>query len=179
MTRRHALAASAIALASLCATPARCGERPGADVFAGYSFAKLADVDRHGGDLALAFGLTGPVSAFVDASAHRGRQGSVDRDDLTLMAGPGFRLRRGGTVFFVRALAGLVRDSSGIGVLDVRITAASTRFGLLGGGGVDLRIAGRWAARVQADYLWHDADAGSRSGWRGAAGAVYRFGVAP
>jgi opacity protein-like surface antigen len=187
------LALVSLALLSLLAATAHGGERPGTDLFAGYSFAKLADVDRHGADLAVGFHLAGPVSGFVDASAHRGSEGSVDRDDLTAMAGPGFRLRRGGTVFFVRALAGIVRDASGISVLDVRITEASTRFGFAAGGGLDLRLAGRWAVRAQADYLWHDADEGqatgvpglplpeapSRSGFRVAAGVVYRFGAKP
>lgn len=184
-TRGGALAAATALLAGAgtlaAAVPARAGEGHGVDGFAGYSYAKLADVGRHGGSLALAFDLAGPVSAFVDAGAHRGSTGGLDHDDLTLMAGPGVRIgRRGGTVFFARALAGLVRDASSVSVLDVRISEASTRFGAMGGAGVDLRLASRWAARAQGDYLWHDAaGGGKRSGFRVAAGVVYRFGSAP
>lgn len=175
LVRVLALAAAG-ALAS--STPARAGEGHGVDVSAGYSYAKLADVGRHGGSLALGFDLAGPLSAFVDASAHFGSDGGVSRDDFTLMAGPGVRVgRRGGTVFFVRALVGLVRDASSVSVLDVDISEASSRFGAMGGAGVDFPLASRWAARAQGDYLWYDATpGGKKSGFRVVAGVVCRFG---
>jgi hypothetical protein len=182
-TRRLAATLASLAVAGTLAEglPALADEGHGVDGFAGYSYAELGNASRHGGSLALAFDLAGPASVFVDLSAHRGSQGGLDRDDLTLMAGPGVRIgRRGGTVFFARALAGLVRDASSVSVLDVSISEASTRFGVMGGAGVDLRLAPRWAARAQGDYLWHEAaGGGKRSGFRVAAGVVYRFGAAP
>ncbi len=171
--------AAAGALAST--TPARAGEGHGVDVAAGYSYSRLADVGRHGGNLALAFDLAGPVSVFVDTSVHYGNDGGVSRDDLTLMAGPGVRLGRpGGTAFFVRALAGLVRDASSVSVLDVDISESSARFGAMGGAGVDVSLARHWAVRAQGDYLWYDAtQGGKKSGFRLVAGVVYRFGPSP
>ena len=99
--------------------------------------------------------------------------------DLTLMAGPGVRFgKRGGTVFFVRALAGLVQDKASISVLDVSISETSSRIGVMGGGGVDFRVASKLAVRLQGDYLWNDVDEGKASGFRASAGIVYRFGSA-
>ena len=111
------------------------------------------------------------------------------------MAGPGARFgTRGGTVFFVRALAGLVRDRASIGILDVDISEGTTGLGFMGGGGVDFRVASKLAVRLQADYLYYDAGVGGSascvpgvtdcddtsgggwsSGYRFSAGVVYRF----
>jgi opacity protein-like surface antigen len=180
VNRLPAILVALVAFAALAA-PLDAAERLGTDLFAGYSFARIDDVDRHGGNLALGFDLFGPIDGFVDASAHWGSAESTSLDDLTLMAGPGIRFgKRGGTVFFVRALAGLVRDRASIAVLDVDISESSSRFGVLAGGGVDVRIAKKLALRAQGDYLWNDVEEGSKaSGFRASAGIVYRFGIAP
>jgi opacity protein-like surface antigen len=163
----------------LAAGSAAAGEGHGTDFFAGYSFAQIQDSDRHGANLALGFDLVGPLSGFVDTSFHWGSQEGVSLSDLTLMAGPGLRFgKRGGTVFFVRALAGLVQDKASIGVLDVDISETDSRLGVMGGGGVDFRVASKLAVRLQGDYFWNDVDEGKSSGFRASAGIVYRFGSA-
>jgi len=173
---RPALLLSAVLGLALAAGPAAAGENHGTDFFAGYSFAQIQDSNRNGANLALGFDLVGPLSGFVDASFHWGSQEGVSLNDLTLMAGPGLRFgKRGGTVLFVRALAGLVQDKGTIGVLDVDISETSKRFGVLGGGGVDFRVARTLAVRLQGDYLWNDVDEGKSSGFRASAGIVYRF----
>jgi opacity protein-like surface antigen len=172
---RPALLPSLLVLA-LTAGSAAAGEGHGSDVFAGYSFAKLDDQGRHGADLALGFDLSGPLSGFVDVSSHWGSAAGVSLNDLMLMAGPGVRFgKRGGTVFFARALAGLVRDKGTISVLDVDISETSSRFGLLAGGGIDFRVATALAVRLQGDYLWNDVSEGKSSGFRASGGIVYRF----
>jgi opacity protein-like surface antigen len=177
---RIATAFAALVLSLLPAASARCGEPIGTAAFGGYSFARLADVDRHGGSLAFDFGIAGPLAAFVDTSLHHGSDGAMAQDDLTLMAGPGVRFgRRGGLVFFVRGVAGLVRDRASVDVLDVTISESASRFGFLAGGGVDVHVAGRWALRAQGDYLWQDDPQGNASGFRVAAGVVCRFGAKP
>jgi hypothetical protein len=176
---RPALLLTALLGLALAAGPAGAGEGHGTDFFAGYSFAKIGDTNRNGGNLALGFDLPGPISGFVDTSFHWGSQEGVSLSDLTLMAGPGVRFgKRGGTVFFVRALAGLVQDKGSISVLDVDISETSRRFGALGGGGVDVRVASTLAVRLQGDYLWNDVEEGKSSGFRASAGVVYRFGSA-
>jgi opacity protein-like surface antigen len=171
----------------LCALGAPASAEPlPPDLFAGYSFLDLDDVSRHGANVALGFRLFGAVSAFVDAGAHWGSDASLDRADLTAMAGPGVRFGKPGrTVLFARVLAGLVRDRASVSVLDVDISESSSRFGVLAGGGIDVPVASRWALRAQGDYLWNDVpdedaalDGGSSSGFRVSAGIVYRFGQA-
>ena len=183
MIRQHLKAKVLIALASLllAARPLVAGEPLGTDLFGGYSYLKLDDSSRHGANLAVGFRAFGPVAGFVDVSTHWGSEEGASLNDLTLMAGPGVRFgTRGGTLFFVRALAGLVRDKATIGVLDVDISETDSRLGVLAGGGVDFRLSKTLAGRVQADYLWNDvAEGGSTSGFRVSAGVVYRFGTAP
>jgi len=185
------------ALGLLLAPSAAVADGHGSDLFAGYSYLKLDETSRHGADLALGFDLVGPLSGFVDASAHWGSESGVSLSDLTLMAGPGVRFgRRGSTVFLLRVLAGVVRDRTSIGIFDVDISESSTSFGVLAGGGVDVRVSSALAVRLQGDYLGLDAAAGGascapgssscddtggggwRSGYRLSAGVVYRFGSA-
>ena len=163
------------------AAPLAAAQRQGTDLFAGYSFAKIDDVNRNGANAALGFDLIGPIDGFVDSSVHRGSSEGTNLEDLTLMAGPGVRFgKRGRTVFFVRALAGLVRDRASITVLDVDISESSRRFAVLAGGGIDFPIAKKLALRAQGDYLWNDVPEGSTSsGFRASAGIVFRFGIAP
>ena len=181
MTRqpRAALLLSALLSLVLAAAAAAAGEGHGTDLFAGYSFAKIDDTSRHGANLAVGFDLVGPLSGLVDTSFHWGSQEGTSLSDLTVMAGPGVRFgKRGGTVFFVRAMAGLVQDKGTISAFDVDISETSKRFGVLAGGGVDFRVATKLAVRLQGDYLWNDVEEGKASGFRASAGVVYRFGSA-
>jgi opacity protein-like surface antigen len=192
------LVAALVGLALATGTAA-AGEGHGTDLFAGYSFAQIQDNNRNGANLALCFDFVGPVSGFVDTSFHWGSQEGTSLSDLTLTAGPGVRFgKRGGTVFFVRALAGLVQDKASIGVFDVDISETSTSFGILAGGGVDFRVSTTLALRLQGDYLASDngtegiascpptpsgvsceaSGGGWSSGYRVSAGIVYRFGSA-
>ena len=174
---------SLLVLAALVglAAPLAAEEGRGADLFAGYSFAQIGEVNRHGANLALGFDLFGPIDGFVDVSTHWGSLEGTSLGDLTAMAGPGVRFgRRGGTTFFVRVLAGLVRDRASISVLDVDISEASSRFGVLAGGGLDVAVAKHLAVRAQGDYLWNDVtEGGKATGFRASAGVVYRFGATP
>jgi opacity protein-like surface antigen len=175
-------------VAAFAAAEARAGAPLPPDLFAGYSFARLSDVSRHGANLASSFRLIGPLSGFLDASAHFGSRDSVERADLTVMAGPGVRFGGpGATVFFVRALGGLVRDRASVSVLDVDVSESDSRLGVMAGGGIDVPFASRWAVRVQGDWLWNDVAAADgldgadpkTSGFRASAGVVYRFGAHP
>jgi opacity protein-like surface antigen len=197
--KRHRLGLTLLALlvAPGLAGPLAAADGHGTDLFGGYSFAHVEDSSRHGGNLAAGFDL-GPLSGFVDTSFHRGSQYGVDVSDLTLMAGPGLRFgSRGRTVFFVRALGGVLRSRASIGVYDVDISESSTRLGFMGGGGADFRVSAKLAVRLQADYLIFDSELGGAascvpgvpscddtggdgwsSGYRVSAGVVYRFGSA-
>ncbi len=193
-----------LALAALASTPSSlAADRLPADVFAGYSYMKLEDVDRHGANLAVSFSLAGVFSGFVDSSAHWGSEGLhgwIHRTDLTLMAGPGVRLgRRGGLVFFLRGLVGLVTDRTSYPEYTGAVAHSNSRLGVMAGGGLDLPIGSRLAIRAQADCLWSEAAGGSvpvagssvppilgtpgtgpsssSTSFRASAGLVYRFGA--
>ncbi len=151
-------AAALLTLAAAARTPgALAAERLPADVFAGYSFTQIEDVDRHGVNLAVAFSLAGAFGGFVDSSAHWGTQGFSHRRDLTLMVGPGVRLgTRGGLAFFLRGLVGLVTDRTSYPEFAGAVAHSDSRLGAITGGGIDLPIGSRLALRAQADCLWSE-----------------------
>jgi opacity protein-like surface antigen len=164
------------ALALLClALPAAA--RAGGDLFGGYSFERANALNRHGWNASLAVGLTGPLALEADGSVHYGSKNGVDRDQLTLMGGARFSLLRGGKVApFVHALVGLLRERAGIKILDITIGEDENRFGILFGGGVDVKVGERFAVRLLGDYE-HSSQAGhGQSGFRVSVGAVLRFG---
>lgn len=156
------------------------------DLFGGYSFERAsgsesaAAVSRHGWNASLAVGLAGPLALVADASGHYGSSDGVDRDQLTLMGGPRVSFLRGGRASpFVHALFGLLRETAGIKVLDITISEEENRFGMLFGGGLDVRVAARWSVRLEGDYERSSKDGDSQNGFRACVGAVYRFGRSP
>jgi opacity protein-like surface antigen len=156
-----------------------------ADVFAGYSFEHASaenapSVNRHGWNASVAVGLFGSLAFVADASGHYGSSEGVDRDQLTLLGGPRFSFWKGGASSpFVHALFGLVQEKAGVKVLDITISENEDRFGMLFGGGLDVRLSGPWAIRVEGDYEHSSKSGVSQSGFRACLGAVYRFGRAP
>ncbi len=149
-------AAALLTLAAAARTPdALAAERLPADVFAGYSFAQIDDVDRHGVNLAVSFPLAGTLGGFVDVSAHWGTVGRWKHQrDLTAMAGPGVRLgRRGGPAFFLRGLVGVVTDRTSYPEFTGSVPYSHSSLGLVAGGGVDVPIGWRLALRAQGDCL--------------------------
>jgi opacity protein-like surface antigen len=165
------------ALALLClALPAAA--RAGGDVFGGYSFERADALNRHGWNASLAVGLTGPIALEADGSGHYGSKDGVDRDQLTLMGGARFSLLRGGKAApFVHALAGLLREKAGIRILDVTIGEEENRFGMLLGGGVDVKVGERFAVRLLGDYEHSSKHGDVQSGFRVSVGAAFRFGA--
>lgn len=166
---------SATALFLALAVPARA-EGPGVEVFGGYSYARIESASRHGGNAAISFDLRSPLGLKADVSSHFGSGEGVDRSDFALMGGPVLRLDRGGTRLFLHVLVGLRRERASLTVFDVTISEDENQFGVASGGGVDFRIARRWAVRLQGDYLWSKAEGVSASGVRGSAGVVFRPG---
>jgi opacity protein-like surface antigen len=154
--------------------------QPG-DLSGGYSFerSKSADgpsVNRHGWNASVAVGLTGPISLVADAGGHYGSSGGVDGSQLTLMGGPRVSLLRGDKYSpFVQALVGLLRETASVKVLDVTISESENRLGMLFGGGLDVKVSGRWAVRLEGDYERSSKSGNSQSGFRANVGAAYRF----
>jgi opacity protein-like surface antigen len=151
------------------------------DLVGGYSFEHVSQgnetsVSRHGWNASAAMGLAGSFAFVADASGHYGSSEGVDRNQLTLMGGPRFSFLRGDKSSpFVHALFGLVRETAGIKVLDIAISENENRFGMLFGGGLDVRLSGPWALRLEGDYERSSKNGNSQSGFRGCVDAVYRF----
>ena len=149
------------------------------DLFGGYSYEHTSGdnaVSRHGWNAAASFDLTGSISLVADAAGHYGSSQGVDTSQLTLMAGPRFWYVRGERYsVFAHALAGLVRETDSVRVLDISISESETRFGLLSGLGLDVKLGGPWALRVGGDYVWSTKDGSSHGGFRAGVGAAYRF----
>ena len=166
-----------------------CQAFPGAgvasDLFGGYSFehsssANDDSLSRHGWNASFAIGVAGPLALVAEASGHYGTSAGVARGQLTLMGGPRVSfLREGKASPFVHALFGLAREKAGVQVLDITISEDEKRFGMLFGGGLDVRVSARWAGRLEGDYERSSKDGRSRSGVRAGVGAVYRFGRFP
>jgi opacity protein-like surface antigen len=176
-----------LAIAALCLTaPALAqdvptagpGAEPRAEVFAGYSYAHLGDEDLpYGWNLAAAYNLNRRLAVVVDGSGQYGSVQGVELDQLTLTAGPSGTFGRGGPAsVFVHALFGLVRTSAGISVLGVTISESRSDFGMLFGGGVDVKLGAKLAFRLQGDYERIQADEGGEDGYRLSAGVVLRVG---
>ena len=153
-----------------------------ADLFGGYSFERVssgneASVSRHGWNASATVGLIGRLALVADASGHYGSAEGVDRDQLTLMGGPRVSFRRADKYSpFVHALVGLLREKASVQVLDVTISEEENRLGMLVGGGLDVKVGGPWAVRLEADYERSSKSGNSRSGFRTCVGGVYRFG---
>ena len=152
--------------------------RAGGDVFGGYSFERADALNRHGWNVSLGVGLRGPLALEADGSGHYGSRDGVDRDQLTLMGGARFSLLRGGrTTPFVHALVGLLREKAGISILDVTIGENENRFGMLLGGGVDVKAGERFAVRLLGDYERSSKEGDVQGGFRVSVGAALRFGA--
>ena len=144
---KHVGPATALLLA--LSVPLRA-EGQGTELFGGYSYARISDASRHGGNTAVAFDLRSPLGLKVDLSAHFASGEGTDLSDLTLMAGPVFRFGRGGAIFFLHALAGLYRERASLSVFEVTISESESRFGALFGAGSTCGspVAGRCASRA-------------------------------
>jgi opacity protein-like surface antigen len=174
---RKLIVAGAVCLAA----PAGAQETPRAEVFAGYSYAHLGDEDlKYGWNLGVGYHLNQRLAVVADASGQYGSVLGVDVDQLTLTGGPSGTFGRGRPAsLFVHALFGLVRTSAGISVLGVTISESQSDFGMLFGGGVDVKVAAKLAFRIQGDYERIQAEGGSEDGYRLSAGIVLRIGKNP
>jgi hypothetical protein len=160
--------ATASGLLPLALTPVAsclCWNPRGAGVSASYDFNRW-------------LGLT------VDGSDHRGDGATTTAGRLghfsayNISAGPKFTLRRGHFAPFAEVLVG--EDS-----LTPELFARDNRFGLLAGGGLDLRFGRHFAIRpVQADFVYSNHQFGAQPlvpptdvrGLRLQAGIVFLFG---
>ena len=158
-----AVSALAVLLALPALTSAQTTKaRP--ELFVGYSYlpADLNDfprTDSHGFQAAISAPLNPWLSIVFDAGGHYSdaddlgpnfRGVTADSSVFEFLVGPQFR-RRGKVSPFVHALIGRARGRTSLGFSDGGLTLA-------GGGGADVDLSPRLAARVQIDELGSFAD---------------------
>lgn len=172
------LASFGLALA-LASAPASA-----ADLFGGYSNLRFDGGGVSGGALAATWPVAGSLGVSVQATAHFGLAQGEDLREWTLMAGPVFAPRRGHKLSpFLQLRGGLGRSRRQIEVFGVGIgpdgvcdggCPSRTSFAAEAGGGLDLRLGGRWALRlVQADYRLTRLEGESDHWLRFSAGLVF------
>lgn len=145
------------------------GAYPRFELFAGFGYARVLDVDANlfGWDLAFEGNLNEWFSIAGDISGGYGDVFGIGVNAHTFSVGPQFSVRSGSGRGFFRVLVGGTRSSA--------LGFSSTEFSLLAGGGIDLGISERIAFRVfQVDYLRVRIDQGSNN-FRIAGGPVFRF----
>lgn len=147
-------------LALLAAAP----PAPGAELFAGYSGLRAGGDLVHGATLAAGWPKRdGSLRLLVEATGQSGLSGGEDLREMGLLAGAAiapWRARRLSP--FVALKAGVVRARRQVEVFGIAIGPGRVCEGGCPyetgpaaevGGGLDLRLGGRWALRIaQADY---------------------------
>jgi hypothetical protein len=167
---------AAVALA-LAAAGASAQDR-GHHLFGGYSMLASEGETLHGWQAAAGFRISGRLGLAIDAGGHYGTAG--DGSDLSvtsLMAGPRVAFGAGRTRPFLHLLAGAARTEVSVSPFEgVEVSETSTDFGGAAGGGIDIGLGARWAARLAADYRLVAAEDETIGDPRLSAGIVYRFG---
>jgi hypothetical protein len=178
--RRALAAAAALVLAS--GAPAGA-----ADLCAGYSHLRLDGGGVHGAVVSVAWPMAGPLRLDVEASSQRGLVAGEDLDEHALLAGMALAPGRGRRLRpFLHARAGVAWSRRQVEVFGVAIGPGGVCEGgcpgrvgpaVAAGGGLDLRLFGRWSARLaQVDYRRTFLEGPDTSGLRAAAGVVFRWG---
>jgi opacity protein-like surface antigen len=172
-------AALALVVPLADAAPRRAApaQKPGPNLFAGYSYTHAGEAGLNGWGLVGAYPFRGRLSFVVDLSGHYGSFAGADLGQAAVMAGarwsarPGRRLRP-----FAEGLLGPARTSTSVEAGGGSIEDADTDWGIALGGGLDYRVAGRWSVRglFHLRLLW--GEGATDEDPRLSVGAVYRFG---
>jgi hypothetical protein len=87
----------------------------------------------------------------ADVSGHYAALGATDRARFALLAGPRVVPWRGRFTPFAYVLGGAFHTRSHLTFLAVSVTEGETDPGAALGGGLAVRVSGRWAAEIKAD----------------------------
>ncbi|HUI44200.1 MAG TPA: outer membrane beta-barrel protein [Terriglobia bacterium] len=158
--------------------PALAQQTPRVEVFGGYSHLvgnfSNSDFNLNGADFSVTENLNKWLGGTLDFSSHFGTVGGFKVNSETIMYGPLFAYRKNPSVVpFGHVLLGAVRG----GPEYLGISDSEYRFGVLAGGGVDLKMGKRVSLRIiQADYLMTRFSSSRQDNIRLSAGIVLRFG---
>ena len=173
---RHAAVAFALALVACTPLPSAAQESARAEVFGGYAFARDDDRNMHGWNGAVTLNLWKWLGVSADVTGQYMELGATDRARFAVLAGPRVSPWRGRFTPFAYALAGAFHTRSRLEFLSVSVTEGETDPGAALGGGVDVRVSGRWAAEVKADAALIRSGGRTESYPRLFGGVVLRFG---
>ncbi len=157
-------------------------QTPKVEVFGGYSnLTPNIDVNNFsnnfnlsGFNVSVTENLNSWFGGVLDFSTHFGTEAAFKTNMQSVMYGPVFAYRKHPRIVpFAHGMAGVVRG----GPEYLGISKAETEFGMIGGGGVDLKISSRVSLRlVQADYLLTRFSSTHQDNIRLSAGIVFRWG---
>ena len=170
--------AVAFVLALVACTPRPCAaqEFARAEAFGGYAFARDDDRNMHGWNGAVTLNLRRWLGVSADVSGQYVALGATDRARFAVLAGPRVSPWRGRFTTFAYALAGAFHTRSTLEFLSVSVSEGETDPGAALGGGVDVRVSGRWAAEVKADAALIRSRGRTDSNPRVFGGLVVQFG---
>lgn len=168
-------------LACIACTPLPCAaqESARAEAFGGYAFARDHDRNMHGWDGAVTFSVSKWLGVSADISGQYVALGPTDRARFALLGGARVSPWRGRFTPFGYALAGAFHTRSHLEFLSVSVNEGETDPGAALGGGVGVRVSGRWAAEVKADAALIRSKGRTESNPRLFAGLALRFGRQP
>lgn len=172
-------AAVAFVVALVASTPLPCAAQDfaRAEAFGGYAFARDDDRNMHGWNGAVTFNLRRWLGVSADITGQYVALGATDRARFAVLAGPRVSPWRGRFTPFAYALAGAFHTQSRLEFLSVSVSEGNTDPGAALGGGVDVRVSGRWAAEVKADAALIRSSGRTESNPRLFGGLVLRFGL--
>ena len=173
---RHTAVAFALAFVVCTPLPSAAQESPRAEAFGGYAFARDDDRNMNGWNGALTLYVLRWLGVSADVSGQYVAVGPTDRARFAVLGGPRVSPWRGRFTPFGYALAGAFHTRSRLEFLSVSVSEGETDPGAALGGGVDVRVSGRWAAEVKADAALIRSRGRTESNPRLAAGLVLRFG---
>jgi opacity protein-like surface antigen len=171
---RHAMRLAL--LASILPHAASAQDTPKVELFGGYSFTRSEDTNLHGFETSLALNLGRSFGAVLDLSGHYATVEGVDVSRTFFLAGPRLSRRGDDLTLCGQVLVGAVRTSAGIEVLGVSISEKSTDPAGTVGAGVDFKVAGSWAVRLQGELAVIRGDGRTATEPRASLGIVYRAG---
>jgi hypothetical protein len=154
-------------------------QTPKVEVFGGYSNL-TSNLDYNsfnlsGFHVSVTENLNSWFGGAVDFSSQYGTSAGYKTDAQTVMYGPVFAYRKHPSIVpFVHGMGGVVRG----GPEYVNISKPEFRLGLIGGGGLDVKVSPHVSLRlVQADYLYTRFSSARQDNIQLSAGIVLTFGT--
>ena len=168
------LLAGLVAPAAIASGPASSDPFPRGELFGGYSYF-YSNAGQSGNSFNGAAGsITENIRPWFGGVLDFSTQWHAGGNVTTFAYGPVFSYRKDPKITpFVHFLGGGVRGSVGY----LGVSKAETTWGLMAGGGVDVKVTRSLAVRVfQADYVFSHFSGVHQDNMRVSVGLVYRFG---